>query len=701
MKYGRILVGSLLTGLALISGACSKKSTKFNSTYPHVPDEIIVTLEKSGMESSLRTVIAQRKAELVRLNEETYLIRFARDTELESEAETLAALPHIRSIEVNQIYHLTDIVPNDPGFSKTYGMKNSGQQGGVAGADIGAAEAWMLTTGSRSVRVGIIDSGVDYQHPDLKANIWENPGETGLDTQGQDKRTNGKDDDEDGFVDDWHGWDFFNNDNDPMDDNSHGTHVAGTIGAVGNNGIGVAGVNWAVSMVPIKIFSGAGETSVDVIVRGIDYANRLGLKVTNNSWGGGGFSDAIYNSIKKADEKGLLFIAAAGNDGVDIDATPFYPASYALSNIINVASINRMDKLSSFSNYGAKTVMVAAPGEDIYSTVPGNAYGVKSGTSMATPHVTGLVALAMARFPNAAAADLKAKLQFSSIVTDALRRRISFGRINASSAFEDDTTPPSAIEQAEVSALDLHTISVTFPAAGDDGELGSASQYMVRRSPQPMTDEAGWQRAEALFPSLVTQVDGEVTLQFKGFSYNEAGFLTIRAQDNVGNRGPIASSFAYALPEVQVMWETQNDDATQWLSLDAPWKLHLQDGMSLLSDSPDGNYKEGSNISAVTRDLAFNSAHLEVSLRSRWILENSYDFGYVEVSIDQGQTWKLLTKVTGSSKDWEDRVLPLSGLVADGQSFRLRLRLESDSTLNYDGWTVDSIQIAGELEALR
>ncbi|MDY3556574.1 S8 family serine peptidase [Gemmata sp. JC717] len=268
-----------------------------------------------------------------------------------------------------------DGVPNDPTYGSLYGMTK-----------IGAPAAWDVTTGNRNFVVAVIDSGVDYNHPDLAANIWTNAGEI---------PGNGIDDDGNGYVDDVHGWDFANNDNDPMDDNNHGTHVAGTIGAVGNNGIGVAGVNWAVQIMPLKFLGASGGGYTSNAIRALDYAVRMGAKVSNNSWGGGAYSTAMAAAIGRARDAGHIFVAAAGNEAKNIDTNPSYPASYIQSydNVVTVAATDSSDRLANFSNYGAGSVTLAAPGVGIYSTTPNNTYSSFSGTSMATPHVTGAIAL--------------------------------------------------------------------------------------------------------------------------------------------------------------------------------------------------------------------------------------------------------------------------------------------------------------------
>ncbi len=298
-------------------------------------------------------------------------------------------------------------VPNDPSYSQLWGLHNTGQSGGVADADIDAPEAWNTTTGSRSVVVAVIDTGVDYTHPDLAANAWQNPGEIAGD---------GVDNDRNGFIDDVYGWDFANNDANPMDDNGHGTHVSGTIGAVGNNGVGVAGVNWQVSILGLKFLDGSGSGSTSAAIAAVNYATRMrrdfGINVvaSNNSWGGGGFSTALRDAIDAGGRAGILFVAAAGNESTNIDTTPSYPAGYTSESIISVAATDRLNQVASFSNVGVTNVDLAAPGVSIYSTLPGNRYGSYSGTSMATPHVTGAVALLAAANPNASAAQIRSAI---------------------------------------------------------------------------------------------------------------------------------------------------------------------------------------------------------------------------------------------------------------------------------------------------
>jgi len=325
--------------------------------------------------------------------------------------------------------------PNDPGYSQLWGLNNIGQSGGTADADIDAPEAWDIQRGNPNLVIGVIDSGVDYNHPDLVGNIWTNPGEIAGD---------GIDNDSNGYIDDVRGWDFAYNDNNPMDVDGHGTHVAGTIAGKGNNGVGVTGVAWNAKIMPLKFLddSGSGYTSSAILA--INYATAKGVKLTNNSWGGGGYSQALYDAINTAGQQGALFIAAAGNDGTNNDIYPAYPASYNLANIISVASTTRTDGLSWFSNYGATTVDLGAPGSDIYSTLPNSSYGTLSGTSMASPHVTGAAALLWSQNPTWTAQQVKDRLMQTTDPISALSgKTVTGGRLNINNALAGFTPPPS------------------------------------------------------------------------------------------------------------------------------------------------------------------------------------------------------------------------------------------------------------------
>ena len=352
----------------------------------------------------------------------------------------LRADPRVVFAEPN--YRLTALdTPNDPAFGQLWGLVNTGQRvAGVTGtpdADIDADEAWDVTTGSRSVVVGVIDTGVDFAHPDLGGSrtaanpvMWTNPGETG-----GGRESNRVDDDGNGYVDDWRGWDWANDDNNPTDDHGHGTHVAGTIGALGDNRVGVTGVSWDVRIMALKFLDATGNGDLADAVEALRYATEMGAPITNNSWGGGGFSQAMVDALEEADERGALFVVAAGNSSADNDAAPAYPATYDVPNVLAVAASDQNDALAWFSNRGAATVGLAAPGTSVYSTVTGGRYDWLSGTSMAAPHVAGTAALGAAAFSEATGAGLKALLLRTVDARPSLAGvTVTGGRLNAGRA---------------------------------------------------------------------------------------------------------------------------------------------------------------------------------------------------------------------------------------------------------------------------
>lgn len=326
-----------------------------------------------------------------------------------------------------------ELLPNDPDLWKAWGLLNYAQRDparvvGTAGVDIDAPKAWKIGTGSKNVIVASIDTGVDYTHEDLVENMWMNPGEI---------PNNGQDDDGNGFVDDVYGWNFADDNKDPMDDNEHGTHTAGTIGAKGNNGIGIAGVAWDVSIMAIKFLDKDGYGSLEDAIESIKYATKMGAHIMNNSWGGGPFSRALHDAIVEAKEKGVLFVAAAGNERNDNDAIGAYPASYEIDNVVSVAATDNRDSLARFSNWGRNRVHIMAPGVNVYSTVPMKMakYDSFSGTSMASPHVAGAAALLLSLNPEATYKDLKDRLIQSSDHIKKLRRKaITGGRLNIGNA---------------------------------------------------------------------------------------------------------------------------------------------------------------------------------------------------------------------------------------------------------------------------
>lgn len=320
-------------------------------------------------------------------------------------------------------------LPNDPQFDQQWALNNLGQDGGKKRADVDALKAWLKTQGSTEVVVAVLDTGVDYNHLDLAANMWVRPANIPQYA-----------DDELGTFDDRHGFDANVNAADPMDDNGHGTHCSGIIGAEGNNSEGIAGINWNVQIMPLKFLGRGGFGTTKNAVEAINYAidrkqKGVNIRVINASWGSTSYSKALEDVIRAAGEHGILFVAAAGNATTNNDKRPHYPSNYALSNVVSVAAMDRSDALASFSNFGTKTVHIGAPGKDILSTWLGNSYREASGTSMASPYVAGVAALILASEPNLSVEKLRERLLSSVDKIDGLAGKVeNAGRLNASKA---------------------------------------------------------------------------------------------------------------------------------------------------------------------------------------------------------------------------------------------------------------------------
>ena len=356
----------------------------------------------------------------------------------------------------NYKVHAISTFPDDTRFDDLWGMHNTGQTGGTVDADIDAPEAWDIATGSSEIIVAVIDTGVDYDHVDLAGNMWINTDEI---------PGNGQDDDGNGYVDDVYGYDFYNDDGDPYDDNGHGTHVSGTIGAIGNNNEGVAGVCWNVKIMALKFLSAGGSGNTDDAIGCVEYSVLMGANLSSNSWGGGGYSQALWDTIDAAGAAGMLFIAAAGNDGVDTDISPHYPSSYDCDSIVAVMSTDHYDDMSSFSNYGPISVDLGAPGSSILSCVPGDQYQYKNGTSMATPHVAGACALLWSVNPMLSSADLQ-NILIGTVDPTLTGLCVSEGRLNLFNAISQMQAPWIEIAPDSGSAApgDLNDVNVTFNA---------------------------------------------------------------------------------------------------------------------------------------------------------------------------------------------------------------------------------------------
>ena len=443
---------------------------ELSSYVEYVADHILVKINDKENLDQLKENFKTIEVEKVD-SDQLYMVKLNGE-DIDTVKNAIASYEENKNVQYAEADYVLNSGSNDSLYNNLWGLNNVGQNGGTADADIDAPEAWGITRGSTDVLVAIIDTGIDYNHSDLAANIWANPGETGTDNNGNNKASNGIDDDNNGYVDDFRGWDFVNNDNDSMDDNSHGTHCAGTIGAVGDNNVGVIGVAPEVRMVGLKFLSASGSGYLSDAVKAIQYSNTIGVDISSNSWGGGGYSQSLKDAIDASADRNILFVAAAGNSGRNTDSSPSYPASYSSANIISVAATDRNDGIASFSNYGVNSVDMGAPGVSILSTTPGNKYNYYSGTSMACPHVSGAAVLLKANNNAMSFADMKNALMYKSDAISSLNgKSVSASRLNihkALSGEDEDEVEPATIT-SPVNGSEFTAANVTFSWEADDG----------------------------------------------------------------------------------------------------------------------------------------------------------------------------------------------------------------------------------------
>lgn len=436
----------------------------------------------------------------------------------------------VRYAEPDYLVADQDLVPDDPRWGSQWDMRA-----------VGAPAAWDVSSGSSDVTVAVIDTGIDLHHPDLIHNLWTNPSEIA---------GNGIDDDGNGWRDDVHGADCASNDGDPADDDGHGTHVAGTIGATGNDGVGIAGMNWDVGLMALDIFKPNGTAAVSDITQCIDYAIKMGVRLTNNSYGGADFSQAEYDAFQRARSAGLLMVAAAGNTGWNVDVTPLYPAAFDLDNIVSVAASDSNDALPWWSCYGRRSVDLAAPGVGVLSTWATNlypeGYWAMDGTSMASPHVAGAAALILSLLPDATYPFLRNALLSSADPIPSLDGKVATGgRLNVAAALSmalSDGAPVAVapipgFRAAKAVAATGTTIDLRWSASDADGvasyEFQQSTNGGATYTPLTLSPVTATIRAQALKVNTPTYA------------------FRVRATDRLGQAGAWAAAPPFVLRYVQ------------------------------------------------------------------------------------------------------------------------------------------------------
>jgi hypothetical protein len=489
-----------------------------------VADHLLVTLENGQDPAMLLESMGDGVSSVERVSTDVPLFR------VHLSSLSMEALPTKLDLAGEQVIVVSAepdyirqglLVPNDPKYldGTLWGLNQASD------VDVDAPEGWDVRTSAGSIVVAVIDTGVRYTHQDLAANMWVNSGEA---------RGNGVDDDGNGVVDDVYGFDAYNNDGDPMDDQSHGTHCAGTIGGVGNNGIGITGVAWGVKVMACKFLSNTGSGTDSDAIRCIDYARSKGAKVLSNSWGGGGANSSLLAAIERCRAAGVLFVAAAGNESNNNDSWASYPASYTTDNIISVAATTRTDALASFSNYGATSVDLGAPGDGIYSTVSGSnsAYATYSGTSMATPHVAGALAMIAAQYPTESYTSLISRLLSGTDKIGSLSGKTkSGGRMNLAKSLGTATPPQPTrpVNDSFASAASASGSSWSLSGSNVDGtsEVGEPAH-------------AGSAPAKSVWWTWTSPSTGTCTLSTSGSAFDTV--LAVYQGTSIGALSAVASN---------------------------------------------------------------------------------------------------------------------------------------------------------------
>jgi subtilisin family serine protease len=684
-----------------VGASASPDKPDDTTTQPEeVPDELIVGFKHGASKSARDAAVAAQGGQTTAANDR-FDFRVVKIPPGQQKKEAIAKYlndPAVRYAEPNYVYHST-LEPDDPKYTDgtLWGLKNTGQtvgtQAGTADADIDAELAWATTTGSSDVVVGVVDTGITYTHPDLAANIWSAPAGWTIN----------------GCAPGTHGYRKTGGTAscDPADDHYHGTHVAGTIGAKGNNGTGVVGVNWNVQIMGLKFLNAGGNGSTDDAVTVLDYALQareagVNLRVLNNSWGGGGYSQALYDAIAALGNAGVLFVASAGNKSNNNDASPSYPGSYNLPNIVAVAATDNRDQLASFSNYGATTVDLGAPGVNIYSTVPTSAaasgYAYLSGTSMAAPHVSGVAALVLSApgLGNLTTTQLKQRLLYCGDPIPALATKTLSGRrLNAANS---------------VAGCSLaFTVSIT-PARG-----GTASVTPVAPTYDIETQITLTATADTGFAFMGWQINGTGRGSANPLTFAITSNLTVVPV--FARTTPFENFDTVTAPALPPGWTTSRTGATCGGGDSGPWRTVTDSWDTAPNAAFAGDPNCVSDNSLVSPAFVVPNNHTLLSFRHRYDLETSFDGGVLEIALGGGSFADIVAAGgsfiaggysgtidthysnplagrqawSGASGTWVTTTLTLPP--AAGQTVQLRWRLGSDNAVAKTGWWVDSIVV--------
>lgn len=593
-----------------------------------------------------------------------------------SDAQTLAAFESDERVLLAATNDLVDMekTPNDL-HPDQWNIKNDGRMG-TAGADINVAPVWDTTTGNRESGpiIAILDSGVDGSHEDLRNNLWRNPEE----------KPNGIDDDGNGIVDDIVGVNTAENNGNVQDQEGHGTHVNGIMGAEGNNGKGVVGVNWEARLMNLKVTDGHRISMVGAVFATL-YAADKGAKITNNSWGGSQFNSIHKDVLASAP---MLHVCSAGNAQRNTDIQPHYPSGYELDNLVSVAASVYDDEPVFFSNWGPKTVDLHAPGGLIYSSLPGNEYNYESGTSMATAHVSGVAALVAEQHPNATPQELKDRLVYSAKPNPTLHgKSVSGGRLDAHKASEHDTIAPGEIQDLKFAAVDADGFELRWTSPGDDHTKGQLALIDLKAR---IAGEETWMTPQR---PAAPGTEDRFVFRLRPELMDRTLELSMQAIDNVGQRSSTVSKSA-VLPAATTVFFDDVEQDLNWKS-DTWGRVEVPGRGRVWTETPDGDYEnfKDYDLHSPKIDLS-KSRSSRLTFDVRTATEKS-DYLWVEASRNGGEDFEFIQVIRGGeSPEWSPYSMDLSKF--DGESdVVLRFRLHASDEFTDDGVYLDNIRVMG------
>ncbi len=600
---------------------------------------------------------------------------------VESMIARLKRDPDVRFAEPDYAVTPDQALPNDLRFNEQWALHNLGQTGGTIDADIDAPDAWANSGPGSTVIVAVMDDGCQWDHVDIAANVWTNPGEI---------PGNLIDDDGNGKIDDIRGWDFSDNDNNPAPaaGDTHGTHTSGTVAAVTNNGIGIAGVAQNVRLMPVRMYGGAAAW-MTALANGIDYAWQNGAKVISVSYNIDAYTQALSDAIGRAATADVIYVNSAGNNGQQ--NPPRQVLRTIHNNVVFVAATDDNDVLASFSNFGT-LVDIAAPGVDTLSTIPPNTYALMSGTSMATPHMAGACAVIRSQYPALTARQTLDRLINTAEMKPSLIGKVNGGRLNINRALETDNIPPSDPTNLTWLAYSTRSFKIRFNGSGDDGTVGQASTYDIRVSTSPINSGNFLAAQQVYIPITPVNAGVPITTEVGGLPPGSSLYVGVRAVDNLGNVSNVLSGGPFSTRSVPVDYV----EGTSWFApVSGPWAITTEQpfqGTRSWSDSPGGNYVNNANTELRSQRLIM-SGPSTFNFMVKYSLESDYDYLFWDVSLD-GVNWQNMGSATGESGGWKQISAalpdyPNSGLVK--QSYWIRFRLTSDTSIVKDGVYIDSM----------